>query len=49
LNLDFDKPTKKLIKLAKEAQIDLKDENVLKEFKLIQIKGLEDIKRLKNG
>jgi len=37
LNMDFTKPTDKLKKMAKESKIDLKDPNVLEEFKVIQI------------
>ena len=35
LNLDFNRPSKKLIKLAKAAHVDLKDANMLEEFKLV--------------
>ena len=35
LNLDFNRPSKKLIELAKAAHVDLKDENMLEEFKLV--------------
>ena len=35
LNLDFNKPSKKLIELAKAANVDLKDANMLEEFKLV--------------
>ena len=36
LNMDFTKPTAKLRKMAKDANIDLMDPNVLEEFKVIQ-------------
>lgn len=36
LNMDFDKPTAKLRKMAKENNINLKDPIVLEEFKVIQ-------------
>ena len=49
LNMDFTKPTDKLKKMAKESKIDLKDPNVLEEFKVIQIQTLNDIKRMKDG
>ena len=49
LNLDFNRPSKELIELAKAAHVDLKDENMLEEFKLVQIQSLEDIRRMKNG
>jgi len=35
MNLDFEKPTQKMVVMAKEANIDLKDSRVLLEFKLI--------------
>jgi hypothetical protein len=35
LNLDFNRPSKKLIELAKAAHVDLKDANMLEEFKLV--------------
>ena len=49
MNLDFEKPTQKMIVMAKEANIDLKDSRVLLEFKLIQQQNLEDMRRLKDG
>lgn len=49
LNMDFERPTTKLRKLAKESNIDLKDPNVLAEFKIIQQQTLNDIKRMKDG
>jgi hypothetical protein len=36
MNLDFNRPTPKMLNMAKEANIDLKDSRVLLEFKLIQ-------------
>ena len=49
LNMDFEKPTAKLRKMAKEANIDLQNPVVLEEFKVIQEQTLNDIKRLRNG
>lgn len=37
MNLDFDKPSKKMLNMAKEANINLKDEKMLSEFKLVQM------------
>jgi hypothetical protein len=37
MNLDFDKPSKKMLNMAKEANINLKDEKMLQEFKLVQM------------
>jgi hypothetical protein len=37
MNLDFDRPSSKMLELAKEANVDLKDEQMLQEFKLVQI------------
>lgn len=36
MNMDFDKPTKKLKKMAEGANIDLNDPKVIAEFKVIQ-------------
>ncbi len=49
LNLDFNRPSKKLAELAAAAHVDLKDGNMLEEFKLVQLQNLEDIRRLKEG
>ena len=49
MNLDFDKPSQKMIDMAKEANIDLKDETIMQEFKLIQKQNLEDINRMRKG
>jgi hypothetical protein len=35
MNLDFGRPTDKMVNMATEANIDLKDSRVLLEFKLI--------------
>ena len=35
MNLDFDRPSAKMLELAKEAHVDLKDETMLQEFKLV--------------
>jgi len=37
MNLDFDRPSPKMLELAKEANVDLKDETMLQEFKLVQM------------
>ena len=49
MNLDFNKPSPKMLELAKEANIDLKNEQMVQEFKLVQIQNLEDIRRLRMG
>ena len=36
MNMDFDKPTKKLRDMAPEGNIDLKNPKVIEEFKVIQ-------------
>lgn len=37
MNLDFDRPSAKMLELAEEAHVDLKDETMLQEFKLVQM------------
>ena len=49
MNLDFTKPTQKLILLAEKNQIDLKDPKVVEEFKKIQYQNLRDIHLMKEG
>lgn len=49
MNLDFSKPTNKMIEIAKNNKIDLKDPQVIEEFRKIQLQNLEDITRLKQG
>lgn len=49
MNLDFNRPSPKMLELAKEANIDLKNEQMVQEFKLVQIQNLEDIRRLRMG
>ena len=49
LNMDFDKPTAKLRKMAKESKIDLKDPMILADFRVMQEQTLNEIKRLKDG
>ena len=49
MNMDFDKPTQKLRKMAKETNINLKDPKVIAEFKVIQQQTLNDIQRMKDG
>ena len=49
LNMDFDKPTAKLRKMAKESKIDLKDPMILADFRVMQEQTLNEIRRLKDG
>lgn len=49
MNLDFNKPTPKMIEMAKTNNIDLNDPKVLEEFKKIQDQNLTDIQLLKQG
>ena len=49
MNMDFDKPTKKLRDMAREGNIDLKNPKVIEEFKVIQQQTLNDIQRMKEG
>lgn len=35
MNLDFDKPSAKMIQMAKDANVDLKDKRMLEEFKSV--------------
>ena len=49
MNLDFQKPTQKLKKLADKNQIDLLDPKVINEFKKIQYQNLKDIHLMKEG
>ncbi|CDW73168.1 peptidyl-prolyl cis-trans isomerase d [Stylonychia lemnae] len=49
MNLDFNRPTQKMLDIAAKNNIDLKDPQVLAEFKKIQQQNLEDIKRMKEG
>ena len=36
MNMDFERPTQKMIDMAEQANIDLKDPKVIEEFKMIQ-------------
>lgn len=47
MNLDFSKPTEKMREMARKNNIDLKDPQVIDEFRKIQQQNLEDIHRLK--
>lgn len=49
MNLNFDRPSPKMLEMAKEANVDLKDEAMVQEFKLVQIQNLEDVRRLRTG
>lgn len=49
MNLDFDKPSARMIEMAKEANVDLKDKRMLQEFKSVQLKNIDEIKNLKVG
>lgn len=49
MNLDFSKPTGKLIEMARKNNIDLNDSQVVEEFRRIQQQNLEDIRRMKEG
>ena len=49
MNMDFNRPTQKIRDMAKQANIDLKDERVLDELKYVQTQVLDEIKRLKEG
>ena len=49
MNLDFEKPTPKMIKMAKQNKINLKDPQVIGEFKKIQAQNLKDIQLMKEG
>ena len=47
MNLDFTRPTKKMLALAQQHNIDLTNPTVLDEFKKIQQQNLDDIRRMK--
>jgi hypothetical protein len=49
MNLDFSRPTQKLIDMARKNHIDLTDQSVIDEFRRIQQQNLEDIRRMKEG
>jgi len=49
MNFDFDRPQQKLVEMAKTSNIDLKNELIIEEFKVVQKQNLEDIRRLKQG
>ena len=49
MNLDFGRPTPKLIEMARKNNIDLGDQQVIEEFRRIQQQNLDDIRRMKEG
>jgi hypothetical protein len=49
MNLDFGRPTAKLIEMARKNHIDLRDSQVIEEFRRIQQQNLDDIRRMKEG
>ena len=49
MNMDFSKPTPRMLEMAQKNKIDLKDPIVIAEFRKIQQQNLEDIKRIKEG
>ena len=49
MNLDFSRPTSKLREMARKNNIDLRDHQVIEEFRRIQQQNLEDIRRMKEG
>jgi hypothetical protein len=49
MNLDFGRPTAKLIEMARKNHIDLGDSQVIEEFRRIQQQNLDDIRRMKEG
>ena len=49
MNLDFTKPTDKMKQIAVKTKINLEDERIIDEFRVIQIQNIEDIRRWKEG
>ena len=49
MNLDFKKPTAKMIKLAEDNNIDIESPAVLNEFRKLQQQNLTDIRLMKEG
>jgi hypothetical protein len=49
MNLDFTKPTQKMIEMAKLNNISLSDPIIISEFKKIQAQNLKDIQIMKEG
>lgn len=49
MNMDFSKPTQKMVVMAKKNKIDLNDPAVIAEFRKIQQQNLDDIRRMKEG
>lgn len=49
MNLDFSRPTANLVEMARKNNINLRDPQVIEEFRRIQLQNLEDIRRMKEG
>jgi hypothetical protein len=49
MNLDFTRPTPKLVEFAKKNQVNLHDPHIIEEFKKIQLQNLTDIHLMKDG
>lgn len=49
MSLDFDKPTAKMIDLAKKNNVDVKSPTIINEFKKMQQQNLRDIHLMKEG
>lgn len=49
MNMDFTRPTQKMLNMASKSKINLHDPKVIEEFKIIQLQMLGDIQRMKDG
>ena len=49
MNLDFTKPTKKMLTIAKQTNINIQDPMFIKEFKKIQAQNLKDVQLMKQN
>lgn len=49
MSLDFDKPTAKMIELARKNNVDVKSPTIINEFKKMQQQNLRDIHLMKEG
>ena len=49
MNMDFTRPTQKMLNMASKSNINLQDPKVIEEFKIIQQQMLQDIQRMKDG
>ena len=49
MNMDFERPTQKMLDMAETSKIDLQDPKVIEEFKIVQQQTLGDIHRLRDG